>query len=340
MSLQNLWFVLIAVLWCGYFLLEGFDFGVGTLLFRVGRTEAERGVLLSTIGPVWDGNEVWLIVAGGATFAAFPEWYATLFSGFYIALLLILVALILRVVAIEYREKERDPAWRRRWDVAHSVSAAVPALLWGVAFGNILRGVPIDARHEFTGNFVTLLNGYSILAGLTTLTVFTLHGAVFLALKTDGDLRERARAQTAWLGPLAAALAVAFLVWTLVHLGAAAGAFDRTLALCALAAASLLGGLFATRRHRDGWAFVGTGLSIVATVAALFAALHPDVMPSSTNPAYSLTVSNASSSHYTLAVMSWVALIFTPLVLAYQAWTYWVFRHRVSGPAASAASPA
>jgi cytochrome d ubiquinol oxidase subunit II len=330
-TLQNLWFTLIAVLWCGYFLLEGFDFGVGILTFRIGRTEAERGLLLRTIGPVWDGNEVWLLVAGGATFAAFPEWYATMFSGFYLALLLILVALIVRVIAIEYRNKETDPAWRLRWDLAHSIAAAVPALLWGVAFGNILRGVPIDARHEFTGNFVTLLNGYSILGGLTTLCVFTLHGAVFLAVKTTGELRERARAQIAWLGPIAAAFAVAFLVWTLVHLGSSAGQFGAALAVAAVAAVALLGGLFATWRHRDGWAFVGTGLAIVATVATLFIALHPDVMPSSTNPAYSLTVANASSSHYTLTVMSWVALIFTPLVLLYQGWTYWVFRARVTG---------
>src|SRR6266567_497229 len=160
MSLQNLWFTLIAVLWSGYFLLEGFDFGVGVLMFRIGRTEAERGVLLRTIGPVWDGNEVWLLVAGGATFAAFPEWYATLFSGFYLALLLILVALILRGVAFEYRGKVDDPVWRRRWDVAIVIGSAVPALLWGVAFANIVAGVPIDEDKQFTGTLLTLLNPY------------------------------------------------------------------------------------------------------------------------------------------------------------------------------------
>ena len=330
MTLQNLWFTLIAVLWCGYFLLEGFDFGVGVLLFRIGRTEAERGALLRTIGPVWDGNEVWLIVAGGATFAAFPEWYATLFSGFYLALLLILVALIVRITAIEYRNKEMGAAWRVRWDWAHSIAAIVPALLWGVAFGNILRGVPIDAQHEFTGNFWTLINVYAVLGGLTTLSVFTLHGAVFLAAKTSGELRDRARREVAWLGPIAAACAVAFLTWTLVRLGSSADQFGVTLAVAAVAAIALLGGLFATWQGRDGWAFAGTGLAIVATTAALFIALHPDVLPSSRSPAFSLTVRNASSSHYTLVVMSWVALIFTPLVLLYQGWTYWVFRARVS----------
>ncbi len=326
MSLQNLWFALIAVLWCGYFLLEGFDFGVGVLLHVVGRDEAERGRMLRTIGPVWDGNEVWLLVAGGATFAAFPQWYATLFSGFYLALLLILVALIVRILAIEFRNKETDPVWRRRWDLAHTASAAVPALLWGVAFGNIVRGVPIDAAHNYTGSFFTLLNPYALLGGLTTLSVFTLHGAVFLALKTDGELRDRARKAVLLLGPIAAACAVVFLSWTQIHQGTAV-----TGVTCLLAALFLLGGLYATWKDRDGWAFVGTGAAIVAATATLFIALHPDVMPSTTSAAFSLTVTNASSSHYTLTVMSWVALAFTPLVLLYQGWTYWVFRARITG---------
>jgi cytochrome d ubiquinol oxidase subunit II len=339
MSLQNLWFTLIAVLWCGYFLLEGFDFGVGVLLHLIGRDEAERGLMLRAIGPVWDGNEVWLLVAGGATFAAFPQWYATLFSGFYLALLLILVALIVRVLAIEYRNKESDPLWRRRWDLAHTASAAIPALLWGVAFGNIVRGVPIDAAHNYTGSFFTLLNPYALLGGLTTLSVFTLHGAVFLALKTDGELRDRARKAVLLTGPIAAVFAVVFLSWTQIHEGTAV-----TGVTAALAALTLLGGLYATWHGRDGWAFVGTGAAIVAATATLFIALHPDVMPSSTSPAFSLTVTNASSSHYTLTVMSWVALAFTPLVLLYQGWTYWVFRARITGrdalPARSAENPA
>ena len=325
-SLQNLWFTLIAVLWCGYFLLEGFDFGVATLLRFIGRTEAERGVLLRTIGPVWDGNEVWLLVAGGATFAAFPAWYATLFSGFYLPLLLILVALIVRVLAIEYRNKETGAVWRWRWDVAHTVSGAVPALLWGVAFANIVHGVPIDARHRFTGSFISLLNPYALLGGLVTLSLFSLHGAVFLALKTTDDLRARARWAAMRIGAVAAVLAVAFLAWTQADKGTGA-----TAAASAIAAVALLGGIYATHAGRDGWAFAGTGTAIVAATAALFLALHPDVMPSTTNAAYSLTVRNASSSHYTLTVMSWVALAFTPLVLLYQGWTYWVFRARITG---------
>jgi len=332
MSLQNLWFTLIAVLWCGYFMLEGFDFGVGVLLQAVGRDERERGLMLRTIGPVWDGNEVWLLVAGGATFAAFPQWYATLFSGFYLALLLILVALIVRIAAIEYRNKETDPVWRRRWDWAHTISAALPALLWGVAFGNIVRGVPIDAAHNYTGSFFTLLNPYALLGGLTTLTVFTLHGAVFIALKTTGELRDRARKAVLLLGPGAAIFAVGFLVWTLVQAsGGSRGHVAAAAVVAVIAAVSLLGGLAATWRDRDGWAFAGTAAAIVATAAALFLTLHPAVMPSTTSAAYSLTVTNASSSHYTLTVMSWVALAFTPIVLAYQTWTYWVFRARVNG---------
>jgi len=331
MSLQSLWFTLIAVLWCGYFLLEGFDFGVGALLHLVGRNEEERGRMLRTIGPVWDGNEVWLLVAGGATFAAFPQWYATLFSGFYLALLLILVALIVRVLAIEYRNKETDPAWRRRWDLAHTACAAVPALLWGVAFGNIVRGVPIDAAHNYTGSFFTLLNPYALLGGLTTLTLFLVHGGVFLALRTDGELRRRARRAALLAGTAASPCAAAFLIWTLVHEGTGAAHFTATAATSAVAASALLGGLAATWKERDGWAFAGTGAAIVSAVATLFLALYPDVMPSTTSAAFGLTTANASSSHYTLTVMSWVALAFTPLVLAYQGWTYWVFRARITG---------
>jgi cytochrome d ubiquinol oxidase subunit II len=322
--LQTVWFVLIAVLWTGYFVLEGFDFGVGALLPVLGRDGTERRVLINTIGPVWDGNEVWVLVAGGATFAAFPEWYATLFSGFYLALLVILVALIARGVAFEYRGKRDDPRWRARWDAAIVLGSVVPAFLWGVAFGNIVRGVPIDARHEFTGDLLTLLNPYALLAGLTTLALFVTHGAVFLSLKTRGDIRERARRMAARVGIVAAVVAVGFLTWTAVHRHTAA-----SVVLSVLAALALVAALAANRAGRDGWAFLGTALTIALAVAALFTALYPDVMPSTTNSAYSLTVSNASSSPYTLKIMTWVAAVFTPVVLAYQAWTYWVFRRRL-----------
>src|SRR5436190_1733580 len=219
MALTDIWFLLIAVLWTGYFVLEGFDFGVGMLLPIVGRSENDRRVLINTIGPVWDGNEVWLLVAGGATFAAFPEWYASLFSGFYLALLVILVALILRGVAFEYRGKVDSDAWRRGWDRCIVVGSAVPALLWGVAFGNIVRGVPLDAQHHYVGSFFDLLNPYALLAGLTTLVLFTTHGAVFVALKTAGPVRADARRVAARTGAVTVVLAAGLLLWTQVLRG-------------------------------------------------------------------------------------------------------------------------
>ena len=340
MELTTVWFILIAVLWVGYFVLEGFDFGVGVLLPVLGRNERERRVLINTIGPVWDGNEVWLIVAGGATFAAFPEWYATLFSGFYLPLLLILVALILRGVAFEFRGKRDDPQWRAWWDKAIFWGSLVPAVLWGVAFGNIVRGVPIDADLEFTGNLFDLLNPYALLGGLTTLTLFVTHGAVFLALKTSGDVRMRANRLAGRVGLVAAVVAVAFLGWTLASYVDGA---DATI-LAIGAAVALVGGLVANRFGREGWAFLGSAVAIGLAVITLFAGLFPDVMPSSTNPAYSLTVHNASSTHYTLVIMTWVAAFCTPIVLGYQAWSYWVFRRRIGvesipdEPAASSAT--
>jgi cytochrome d ubiquinol oxidase subunit II len=325
MELTTVWFGLIAVLWIGYFCLEGFDFGVGMLLPVLSANETERRVLINTIGPVWDGNEVWVLVAGGATFAAFPEWYATLFSGFYLPLLLILVALIIRGVAFEYRAKRDDATWRARWDMAIVVGSFLPALLWGVAFANILRGVPIDAHKEYVGGFFNLLNPYALLGGLTTLLLFLTHGALFLALKTDGDIRHRARTLGVRLGLGAAVVAVAFLLWTQVMTGSVGSAV-----LFVLAALSLVGGIAAAFVTREGWGFLGTFLAIALAVAGLFAALFPDVMPSSLDTAYSLTTTTASATHYTLTVMTWVAVTFTPLVLLYQGWTYWVFRRRIS----------
>ncbi len=325
MELTDVWFTLIAVLWCGYFMLEGFDFGVGMLLPVLGRSETERRVLVNTIGPVWDGNEVWLLVAGGATFAAFPEWYATLFSGFYLPLLLILVALIIRGVAFEYRGKIDDPGWRRRWDRAIVVGSLVPALLWGVAFGNILRGVPVDANGEYTGGFFNLLNPYALLGGLTTLTLFGLHGAVFLALRTTGEIRERAARTASVIALATVPVAAGFLLWTQLRDGASA----TSVALSAAAAVALVAAVLANRAGREGWAFLLTAATIVVATAALFVTLYPNVMPSTTDPAFSLTVESASSTPYTLKVMTWVAVVFTPIVLAYQGWTYWVFRRRI-----------
>src|SRR3954467_7017044 len=276
MTLSDLWFLLIAVLWTGYFVLDGFDFGVGILLPVLGRDEVTRRVLINTIGPVWDGNEVWLLVAGGATFAAFPEWYASLFSGFYLPLLLILVALIIRGVAFEYRGKVDDPVWHSRWDVGIFVGSVIPATLWGVAFANILRGVPIDADKEYVGGFFNLLNPYALLGGVMTLLLFATHGAMFISLKTDGRIRHDARQLAAKLGVGAATAAVLFLGWTQLRTGSVASAFAF-----ALAATSLLAALYAVLRGREGWAFTGTFAAIALGVAGLFLALFPDVMPTS-----------------------------------------------------------
>ncbi|SEC96641.1 cytochrome d ubiquinol oxidase subunit II [Streptomyces sp. TLI_105] len=324
MELHDVWFVLIAVLWTGYFFLEGFDFGVGVLTKLLARDRAEKRVLINTIGPVWDGNEVWLLTAGGATFAAFPEWYATLFSGFYLPLLIILVCLIVRGVAFEYRVKRPEENWQRNWEQAIFWTSLIPAFLWGVAFGNIVRGVKIDADMEYVGTLGDLLNPYAILGGLVTLTLFTFHGAVFASLKTVGDIRGRARALALKLGLVTAVLALGFLIWTQVDTGD-----GWSLAAMLVAVVALVGAIAAIKAGREGWSFALSGVTIAAAVAMLFLSLFPNVMPSSLNPEWSLTVTNASSSPYTLKIMTWCAAIATPLVLLYQSWTYWVFRKRI-----------
>jgi cytochrome d ubiquinol oxidase subunit II len=337
MELTTIWFILIAVLWTGYFVLEGFDFGVGMLFPVLGRGEGgaddpdndgetRRRVMLSTIGPVWDGNEVWLLTAGGATFAAFPEWYATLFSGFYLPLLLILVSLIVRALAFDYRGKVDDPTWRARWDLAIVVGSFVPALLWGVAFTNIVRGVPIDVDGEYTGSLFTLLNPAALLGGLATVSLFTAYGAMFLALKTDGPIRHQARELSLRVGVVATVLVAVWLV--VIH--ASTGSIESWV-LTGVAAVLLVAALGQVRRGSEGWGFALTFGAIAIAVVSLFVALFPDVMPSTTDPAFSLTATNASSTAYTLRIMTWVAVLLTPVVLLYQSWTYWIFRRRVSG---------
>ncbi|MFH7593910.1 cytochrome d ubiquinol oxidase subunit II [Streptomyces racemochromogenes] len=324
MQLHDVWFVLIAVLWIGYFFLEGFDFGIGVLTKLLARDRAEKRVLINTIGPVWDGNEVWLLTAGGATFAAFPEWYATLFSGFYLPLLLILLCLIVRGVAFEYRHKRSEDRWQTNWEHAIFWTSLIPAFLWGVAFANIVRGVKIDQHMEYVGSLFDLLNVYSLLGGLVTLTLFTFHGAVFAALKTVGDIRERSRALATRLGVLTAVLALAFLLWTQASRGD-----GRSLIALAVAVAALVAAIGCNLAGREGWSFALSGITIAAAVAMLFLTLFPNVMPSSLNEAWSLTVTNASSTPYTLKIMTWCAGVAAPLVMLYQGWTYWVFRKRI-----------
>ena len=330
LTLNSTWFILIAVLWIGYFVLEGFDFGVGMLLKVIGKNQAERRALLTTLGPVWDGNEVWLLVAGGATFAAFPEWYATLFSGFYLPLFLILISLIVRGVSFEYRSKYGDIKWRNRWDNAIIISSFIPSLLWGVAFANIVRGIPLERSEagviEYVGGFFNLLNPYALLGGLVTLFLFATHGAFFIALKTEGAIRDRANKLGSQLGLGSALLAVLFLGWTNLALTDKSSVMVLSLVIVL----AWLGALEANRRGREGWAFLASATTLALVVVTLFSALYPYVMPSSLNIADSLDIYNASSTDYTLKVMTYVAVVMTPLVLIYQGWTYWVFRKRLS----------
>ena len=328
-NLNTLWFALIAVLWMGFFFLEGFDFGVGILTRFIAKDDLDRRVMIRTVGPVWDGNEVWLLVAGGATFAAFPEWYATMFSGFYLALFLVLVGLIFRGVAFEFRGKVDSPRWRRLWDEALFWGSALPALLFGVAFADILHGVPINASHEFVGSFFSLLTPYALFGGVTTLLLFVLHGSVFLSLKATGDVLARARTIGTRLAWPTAGVVFVFLAWTYVNamLANDSGIVPGLVPISALGAAIAVA-LLLPERH-EGWAFLANGLAIVLLTATIFLNLYPHVMVSSLNPAYDLTIFNASSTPYTLGVMTIVAVIFTPIVLIYQGWTYWVFRKRI-----------
>jgi cytochrome d ubiquinol oxidase subunit II len=338
MDLQTLWFVLVAVLWGGYFLLEGFDFGVGMLLPFLPRNEKERGAMLASIGPVWDGNEVWLVTAAGATFAAFPSWYATMFSGFYIALLLVLFFLIVRVLSFEWRSKRSSPRWRTMWLWANAVGSFGVALIWGVALATLVDGVPLNSKGDFAGDFGDLFSWYTILAGVSVVLVFIFHGATFLTMRTTGELCERASSTARRLSLPAAAAGTAFLVATVTV------ATDRNdkdvfppVLPAALGIAALLLALVFVVGRRSAWSFAMTAAGTVLVIATLFTSLYPRVMVSSPDFGNSLTVDNAASAHYTLAVMSVVALIFLPVVLLYQAWTYHVFRHRVGGEEIEAA---
>jgi cytochrome d ubiquinol oxidase subunit II len=340
MGLEIFWFCLIAVLWSGYFVLEGFDFGVGMLLPFVPRDERERTTMLHTIGPVWDGNEVWLVVAAGATFAAFPAWYATMFSGFYLALLLVLVCLIVRVLSFEWRSKHESGRWRSLWTWANTIGSTGASFVWGVGLASLLYGVPIDANGDFTGNVLDLFNPYTVVAGIAVVVMFAFHGATFLTLRTVGDLHDRAEAAARRLALPAAALGAAALVWTV------AVAVDRNdkdvfppLLPAALGVAALVLAVVFERAARSAPAFAMTALGVISFVATLFTGLYPRVMVSSTDAASSLTIEDAASSTYALKVMTVVALVLTPVVLIYQGWTYHVFRERVGGEPEPAEQP-
>ncbi len=338
-ALPIIWFLLIAVLWTGYFVLEGFDFGVGMLQPILAKDERERRVMVNTIGPVWDGNEVWLLTAGGATFAAFPEWYATLFSGLYLPLFLILVALILRGVSFEYRHHRPGMKWRRGWDNINTGTSFVIALVFGVAFANFVRGLPVDATrtiHQTAGSFFGLFTPYALLGGVLFVALFLAHGAAFTALKTDGDLRLRARTFASRAGIVSVVLMVLFTVWTNLSFAAVTNGVEGALSPLFLwlaggvAVLGLVLLLVMNSRGREGWAFVGGVLAVVGMLANVFVAMFPNVVPSTLDPAWSLTAVDAASSTYTLGIMTVAAIVFVPIVLLYQGWTYWVFRKRLS----------
>lgn len=330
MDLNILWFILLTVLFSGFFFLEGFDYGVGMLLPFVAKTDRERRAVINTIGPVWDGNEVWMITAGGAMFAAFPHMYATLFSGFYVALVIMLLGLIVRGVAFEFRSKRDDPAWRQRWDWAIYYGSLLPALLWGVAVANLMRGVAIESDLNYYGGLIPLLNPYSMFGGVVFLGLFLIHGASFLGIKLEGDLKDRVKKLAGKIWIAVVVLTVIFLIWTFFATEILNNpGFDGMIPAILAAAALLAYGWF-LRRGKEGLTFICGGLVIILATVMVFAGLFPNLMVSTLDPAYSLTIYNASSSPYTLKVISIVTAIFLPIVLAYQGWTYWIFRKRLS----------
>jgi cytochrome d ubiquinol oxidase subunit II len=325
-NLIPFWFIVIAILWTGFFILEGFDFGVGMLHDLVATDDAGRRAAINTIGPLWDGNEVWLIVAGAGMFAAFPGWYATMFSAYYLALVLLLASLIVRGLAFEYRGKRDDPRWRRTWDVLLTVGSLLAPLLIGVALGGLLHGLPINSSQNYTGSFWDLLQPYPLFTGITLVLVCALHGATFLGLKTTGDMRERSGLLARRVAPFTGAAVVGFAIWT--HVTYSGTFFLNPIELLAILAA--IAAVWLVYEHREGFAFAATTVTIAACVVSLFVGLYPNVMVSSTNAAYNLTVHNTASGAYSLKVMTVVAIVLLPVVLAYQSWTYYVFRRRVS----------
>ncbi len=328
MTLEVLWFVIIAVFWTGFYVLEGFDFGVGMLHRFVGRSDLERRLAINTIGPIWDGNEVWLIVGGAAIFAAFPSWYASWFSAGYLALLIILVALIIRGLSFEWRGRGESARWRGTWSWTLTIGSTLTPLLLGVALGDLLAGLPLDDKEEFTGNFWDLLTPYGLLVGVTLLVLSAAHGATFLGLKSSGGVRDASRRLLRTLIWPSLVLVVVFAVWTVLISG---GGVWRILAVAVPTAGAILAVLLIRAGH-EGGSFAATAVAIGGTVAALFANLYPNVMVSSTDTANNLTVTSAASGPYALKVMTVVAVVMFPLVLLYQGWSYWVFRVRITAP--------
>ncbi|OGO64385.1 MAG: cytochrome d ubiquinol oxidase subunit II [Chloroflexi bacterium RBG_19FT_COMBO_50_10] len=331
MTLNSLWFIFIGILYAGFFVLEGFDFGVGILLPFLGKNDLQRRTIINTIGPHWDGNEVWLITAGGATFAAFPEWYATLFSGFYLPLFLILIGLIVRGVAFEFRSKDDHPLWRSFWDWCLCLGSIIPTILFPVAFSNLVRGIPIDANMQYVGGFFYLLNPFALLASFAVTLLIIMHGASFLSLKTTGEIEQKARALVRWLWLLVVLVLLIFLITSVIVTDVRERLSVFSIGFPVVALVAILSAGYFLRKGQFGRFFVMTCITVAFFVFTIFGMLYPRVMVSSLNPEWSLTIQNAASSPYTLKLMTTVTLIFLPIVLIYQAWTYWIFRKRLAG---------
>ena len=331
-TLQLVWFGLIAVLWIGYLVLEGFDYGVGMLIPYLGRNDKERRVLVNTIGPVWDGNEVWLLTAGGATFAAFPGWYATLFSALYLPLFLILIALIVRGLAFEYRAKRPEQSWKYGWDRGASIGSFVVSLVFGVGFSNFVIGLPVqvaDGRqgvHVFTGGFWSLFSPFALLGGVVLVALFLFHGAIFIALKTRGEIHQRAKAFAEKIGLGVIGAGGAWLLWSNLAYGTGLPGWI----LLVVAAAGLVLAWYMVRVDRDGWAFVGTAVATAVIAIGIFLRMYPNLGFDNSAAETPLNIVTASASPLTLTIMTWAAVVFVPIVLGYQAWSYWVFRRRLS----------
>ena len=326
--LEILWFILIAVLFTGFFFLEGFDYGVGTLLPFLGKSDSEKRVIINSIGPFWDGNEVWLLTAGGAMFASFPHWYATLFSGLYLPLVLMLVFLIYRGVSFEFRHLEEGDRWKKIWDTGIFIGSMGPALLWGVTFANLIKGMPIDETMTYTGGFFNLLNPFALIGGILTVLFFAFHGALFLNLRLKDDLLSKAVSMVSTLWIPVIAIAVIYLIYGIAANWINITGLDGISALLMLLFIVLAGLMH--KKGKSVLAFTFSGLSIVFYTALHFAALFPNVMISTTHPDFNITISEAASSAMTLKIMTIVAVIFVPIVIVYQIWTYRIFRKRLS----------
>ena len=330
MPYETIWFVLVTILFIGFFFFEGFDYGVGILLPFLGKTDNEKRAIINTIGPHWDGNEVWMITAGGAAFAAFPQFYASLFSGFYIALALMLIALIVRGIGFEYRSTKESPAWRNFWDWMIFIGSLLPALLWGVAVGNLMAGIALEADMYYRGGLLPLLNPFSLLAGLVFVALFTLHGANYLSIKTTGEVEKRVKGMIGKIWVVATVLTVLLVAWAFAATDILTKPGVNGLIPAVLAAVALLASGWFSKTGKYGWAFISGSLTVVFATIMVFMGLYPRLIISTLNPDWSLTISNASASPYTLQVMTTVAVIFVPIVLVYVAWSYYVFRGRIS----------